>query len=238
MGGGGEITARSPGAQSVRGPAARGYYWAMPLLVHERTAWLSGFLLIGIDEVGRGPLAGPVVAAACCFPIDHSGIDGVRDSKTVKRAAEREALAEAIVAEALCWGLGAASVREIARLNIRRATALAMRRAAMRCQRQLPVGAEARLLVDGLAVPELGLRHQSLVKGDAHCHAIAAAALLAKVARDRLMVSLSRRRPGYGWESNVGYGSAGHIAALRSLGLTPHHRMQFCETALGGQLGL
>ncbi|MES2306916.1 MAG: ribonuclease HII [Gemmatimonadota bacterium] len=203
----------------------------MPLLAHERIAWSSGFLLIGIDEVGRGPLAGPVVAAACCFPIDHSGIDGVRDSKAVKRPAEREALAQAIVQEALAWGLGAASVREIATHNIRRATALAMQRAVLRCQRRLPAEAPFRLMVDGLAVPELGQPHQSLVKGDANCHAIAAAALLAKVARDRLMCSLARRRPGYGWESNVGYGSASHIAALRTLGLTPHHRVQFCETA-------
>ena len=203
----------------------------MPLLSHERLAWQRGFLLIGVDEVGRGPLAGPVVAAACCFPIGHPGIVGVRDSKTVKRPAEREALARAIMSEALCWGLGAASVREIATHNIRRATALAMRRAVLRCQRQLSSGMKALLLVDGLPVPELGQPHQSLVKGDAHCHAIAAAALLAKVARDRLMVSLSRRRPGYGWESNVGYGSAVHIAALRTLGLTPHHRAQFCATA-------
>ena len=204
----------------------------MPLLTHERLAWSRGFLLIGVDEVGRGPLAGPVVAAACCFPLDHPGISGVRDSKTVKRPAERQALVAAIMSEALCWGLGAASVNEIATHNIRRATALAMRRAVLRCQRQLPGDVRALVLVDGLAVPELGEPHQSLVKGDANCHAIAAAALLAKVARDRLMVSLARRRPGYGWETNVGYGSAAHIEALRTIGMTPHHRAQFCETAL------
>lgn len=203
-------------------------------LGHERKAWSSGFLLIGIDEVGRGPLAGPVVAAACCFPIDHPGIPGVRDSKAVKRPAEREELARAIMSEALAWGLGASSVREIATHNIRRATALAMRRAVLRCQRRLPSDAKAQLLVDGVPVPELGQSHQALVKGDANCHAIAAAALLAKVARDRLMVSLSRRRPGYGWETNVGYGSAAHIEALRALGMTPHHRVQFCETATQG----
>lgn len=206
----------------------------MPLLVHERLAWSSGLLLIGVDEVGRGPLAGPVVAAACCFPIDHPGIPGVRDSKSVKRAAEREQLSDAIRSEALAWGLGAASVREIGELNIRRATALAMKRAVVRCQRQLTVTQRATLIVDGLPVPELGAPHQALVKGDANCHAIAAAALIAKVARDRLMVSLSQRRPGYGWETNVGYGSARHIDALRSLGLTPHHRAGFCHTALGG----
>jgi ribonuclease HII len=89
------------------------------------------------------------------------------------------------------------------------------------------------ILVDGHQVPELDCPHQSLIKGDSECHAIAAAAMVAKVLRDRLMGSLSLRRPGYGWESNVGYGSAGHIAALRELGMTPHHREQFCRTAVG-----
>lgn len=209
---------------------------AMPrpsLLAHERSAWSSGFLLIGIDEVGRGPLAGPVVAAAVCFPFHHKGIRGVRDSKLVKNPAEREALATRIRAQASAWGLGAASVREIATLNIRRATALAMRRALMRCRRSLPLEAPVRLCVDGLPVPELGEEHQALVQGDACCHAIAAAAIIAKCARDRLMHSLATRRPGYGWETNVGYGSEFHVNALRALGMTPHHRTMFCETALG-----
>lgn len=202
------------------------------LHLHERRAWSSGALLIGVDEVGRGPLAGPVVAAACCFVIDHVGIDGVRDSKQVKRAAEREALAARVVDESLAWGLGAASVREIATLNIRRATALAMHRAVARCRRRLPAEASVRILIDGLRMPELGHEHDALVEGDAKCHAIASAALLAKVTRDRLMHALARRRPGYGWETNVGYGSAKHIGALHAMGLTPHHRMQFCATAL------
>jgi ribonuclease HII len=206
-------------------------------LDHEQAAWASGQLLIGIDEVGRGPLAGPVVAAAVVFANGHGGIDGVRDSKKVPRRTEREALVHAIRGEALAWGLGAASVREIDRLNIRRATALAMQRALRRCRAKLPGEASVHVLVDGLAVPELGCPHEALVKGDAHCHAIAAAALLAKVTRDLLMGRLDARRPGYGWASNVGYGSAGHIAALRDLGMTPHHRSQFCQTAVGqGQL--
>lgn len=202
------------------------------LHLHERRAWSSGALLIGVDEVGRGPLAGPVVAAACCFVIEHGGIDGVRDSKQVKRAAEREALAARVAGEALAFGIGAASVREIATLNIRRATALAMRRALERCRRRLPVEARVRILIDGLRMPELGHDHEALVEGDAHCHAIASAALLAKVTRDRLMRALALRRPGYGWETNVGYGSTAHIGALRAMGLTPHHRKQFCATAL------
>jgi ribonuclease HII len=208
------------------------------LLTHELSAWSSGFLLLGIDEVGRGPLAGPVVAGAVVFPRDHGGIDGVRDSKQIKSAGTRDELAVAIRQQCLAFGLGAASVTEIARLNIRRASILAMRRAMLRCQARLG-DFRVTIIVDGLPVPELGAEHQSLVKGDSLCHAIAAASILAKVARDRLMARLAARRPGYGWESNVGYASKGHISALHELGLTPHHRQLFCDTAMGqGSLAL
>lgn len=205
----------------------------MPLLRHERDAWSAGQLLIGIDEVGRGPLAGPVVAAAVCFPIDHPGIPGVRDSKQVSRSLTRSALAGEIRRQALAVGLGAASVREIAQINIRRATALAMRRALLRCRARLTAQPACVIVIDGLRMPELGEPHEALVKGDAQCHAIAAASLLAKVARDRLMHALAERRPGYGWQTNVGYATAEHVAALRLRGRTPHHRMLFCDTALG-----
>ncbi len=223
----------------IRPPGKRAglvYYSAMPrisILAHERATWEVGHLLIGVDEVGRGPLAGPVVAAAVVFPAGHRAIRGVRDSKLVKCPDERESLALAIRSQAVAWGLGAASVREIAAINIRRATALAMRRALVRCRATMPPDSRAVLFVDGLSMPELGEAHHALVKGDARCHAIAAAALLAKCARDRLMRSLARRRPGYGWETNVGYGTGHHVAALRRLGLTPHHRTLFCDTALG-----
>jgi ribonuclease HII len=205
----------------------------MPPLRHERAAWSLGHLLIGIDEVGRGPLAGPVVAAAVCFPLNHRGIRGVRDSKQVPDHDERARLARRIRAEALAFGLGAASVREIARDNIRRATATAMRRALRRCRARLVMETLTLIIIDGLPMPELGAEHRALVQGDAHCHAIAAASLLAKVARDRLMVSLAARRPGYGWHTNVGYATREHVAALRLRGLTPHHRTLFCDTALG-----
>jgi ribonuclease HII len=89
------------------------------------------------------------------------------------------------------------------------------------------------IIIDGLPMPELGAEHQALVQGDGRCHAIAAASLLAKVARDRLMFSLAARRPGYGWHTNVGYATREHVAALRLRGLTPHHRTLFCDTALG-----
>jgi ribonuclease HII len=205
----------------------------MAPLRHERLAWSSGRLLIGIDEVGRGPLAGPVVAAAVCFPINHRGIRGVRDSKQVPDHDERARLSRRIRAEALAFGLGAASVREIARDNIRRATATAMRRALSRCRARLAMETLTLIIIDGLPMRELDAPHQALVSGDAHCHAIAAASLLAKVARDRLMVSLAVRRPGYGWHTNVGYATREHVAALRVRGLTPHHRTLFCDTALG-----
>jgi ribonuclease HII len=205
----------------------------MPRLKHERAAWSLGQLLVGIDEVGRGPLAGPVVAAAVCFPMNHHGIRGVRDSKQVPDHDERARLAHRIRAEALAFGLGAASVREIARDNIRRATATAMRRALGRCRARLATETHILILIDGLPMIELDAPHQALVQGDAHCHAIAAASLLAKVARDRLMLSLAVRRPGYGWHTNVGYATREHVAALRVRGLTPHHRMLFCDTALG-----
>jgi ribonuclease HII len=205
----------------------------MPPLRHERLAWSAGHVLIGIDEVGRGPLAGPVMAAAVCFPDGHKGIRGVRDSKQVADHAERSDLAHKIRRQALAFGIGAASVREIARHNIRRATALAMRRALMRCRRGMGPHLTAVIVIDGLRMPELCEEHQALVQGDSHCHAIAAASLLAKVARDRLMHALAVRRPGYSWETNVGYATAAHVAALRVHGMTPHHRLLFCDTALG-----
>ncbi len=190
-------------------------------------------MLVGIDEVGRGPLAGPVMAAAVCFPIEHRGIRGVRDSKQVANHEERDRLVRRIRAQALAFGLGAASVREIARVNIRRATALAMRRALQRCRARLAQDIAVRIVIDGLRLPELLEEHDAVVQGDTHCHAIAAASLLAKVARDRLMHALAARRPGYGWQTNVGYATTEHVAALRVRGLTPHHRVLFCDTALG-----
>lgn len=208
------------------------------LLDHERAAWATDRLLIGIDEVGRGPLAGPVVAAAVVFPSGHAPLDRVRDSKLVKDPAERALLVEAIRSAAVAWGLGAASVREIARHNIRVATAMAMRRALVRCRARLGA-ASVVVCIDGLRMPELGEAHEAIVGGDARCHAIAAASILAKVARDRLMGRLAARRPGYGWETNAGYATRHHIDALRRQGLTPHHRTLFCDTALGQrELGL
>jgi ribonuclease HII len=125
-------------------------------------------------------------------------------------------------ARALAVGIGAASVREIDRLNIRRASILAMRRALDR----LGVAPDL-VLVDGLPCPELGVPHDAIVDGDAHCHSIAAASVIAKTLRDRLMELLAPRHPSYGWESNKGYGTPDHLAALAAWGFTPHHRKSF-----------
>jgi ribonuclease HII len=137
-------------------------------------------------------------------------------------ARQRERVAGVIRREALAWALGAASVREIDRINIRRATVLAMKRAVAR----LP-GAPDRLLVDGLPVPELGAKHEALVGGDARCQSIAAASILAKCVRDRLMVLLARKYPAFQWDRNKGYGTADHLAAIDETGPTPHHRRSF-----------
>ncbi len=197
-----------------------------PTLDRETAAWESGQLLVGVDEAGRGPLAGPVVAAAVVFPFRSTLLDGVRDSKTLS-APRREMLAVQIRGAAVAVGVGGASVREIDTLNIRVATALAMRRAVLRVLSGCPAAPQPRLLLDGLPMPEVGFPHDALVAGDAHCHSIAAAGIIAKTVRDRLMRRLAARYAGYGWERNCGYGSAEHLAAIQSLGATLHHRRSF-----------
>ena len=196
-----------------------------PTLDRERAAWSAARLLVGVDEAGRGPLAGPVVAAAVVFPADREPPAGLRDSKTLS-ARQRAELLPAIRAHALSCGIGAASVREIDRLNIRVATALAMARAVSRALRGLRT-ADCVIVLDGLPMKELGHVHEAMVDGDAHCVTIAAAGIVAKETRDRLMHALDRRHPAYGWVSNSGYGTAYHLAALRTAGLTRHHRTSF-----------
>ncbi|MFW5641220.1 MAG: ribonuclease HII [Roseicyclus sp.] len=174
----------------------------------------------GIDEAGRGPLAGPVTAAAVILDLTRCP-EGLADSKTLGPA-RRAALAEALRAQATI-GIGWASVEEIDRLNIRQAAFLAM----LRALQALPGGAE-HVLVDGNAVPpDLPCPATPLVKGDARCLSIAAASIVAKVARDQLMAELDAAFPGYGWARNAGYPTAGHRAALQHLGVTPHHRRSF-----------
>ncbi len=186
-----------------------------------------GPLLVGIDEVGRGPLAGPVVACAVVMPPDRRVIAGVDDSKQLD-AATREKLAARIRRHALVISLGAASAREIDQINIYHATVLAMRRALARVERRLG-SAPHHVLVDGNALRTLGTPHTAIVKGDAKCYAIACASIVAKVTRDRLMANLARRYDAYGWERNAGYGTPYHRSALEVRGMTPHHRRRFCE---------
>ena len=193
-----------------------------PTFEREAALWNAGRTIVaGIDEVGRGPLAGPVVAAAVVFPAGLKAIRGLRDSK-VLRPEKRERLAAVIRARAITVGVGAASVHEIDRLNIRRATILAMRRALDRLAL-----APQEILVDGLPVPELGCAHVAIVDGDACCQSIAAAAVVAKTVRDRLMRRLAARYPAYAWDDNKGYGTPEHLDALGALGPTRHHRMSF-----------
>jgi len=205
-----------PGRRRRAGPARRRWSDIERQVRRER-----GPLIAGVDEVGRGPLAGPVVACAVVMPPDARAIRGVDDSKALT-AAERERLAKIIRERALAIGVGAASVREIDRLNIYHASTLAMRRALAR----LTV-APHHVLIDGKAIRSLTIPHTAVVHGDARCFSIACASIIAKVTRDRLMHSLGRRYPTYRWDHNVGYATADHIAGLGTAGITPHHRRSF-----------
>jgi len=193
----------------------------MPDFAEETRLIAAGHLRIaGIDEVGRGPLAGPVVAAAVILNADEIP-EGLNDSKKLT-ATRREALAAEIAARAQV-GIGMADVEEIDRLNILRASHLAMCRA---------VGAlphpPDHALVDGNMIPRgLALSAEAIVKGDARSLSISAASIVAKTWRDQGMQALAQQFPGYGWETNAGYGSKSHMEALRNLGPTPHHRRSF-----------
>ena len=201
-------------------PEARGSERPQDRLEYERRFWGRGHCVAGVDEAGRGPLAGPVVAAAVILP-EGTCIEGADDSK-VLRAQDRLEIYELIRGSARCIGIGAASVREIDRRNILRATTVAMQRALAR----LSVPPD-HIVVDGLPVKHLGREHEAIVDGDALIHSIGCASIIAKVVRDRLMHRLATRYPGYHWERNAGYGTAEHRAAIDELGVTPHHRLTF-----------
>jgi ribonuclease HII len=174
----------------------------------------------GVDEAGRGPLAGPVYAA-CVVLNPGRPIDGLRDSKALS-ARQRVALAEAIRERAAAWSVARAEVEEIDRLNILQASLLAMARAVD------SLGAQpAEVLVDGNHCPAIALPVRAVVRGDATVPEIAAASILAKTARDADMLSLHGRFPGYGFDRHKGYPTAAHLAALRRLGVSPVHRRSF-----------
>ena len=201
-------------------PEVQGSTRPQDLLEYERRFWGRGHLVAGVDEAGRGPLAGPVVAAAVILP-EGVHVEGADDSKQLSPAVRKE-LHTAIMESALAVGVGAASVREIDRRNILRATTVAMQRALDHLSR-----APDHIVVDGLPVKWLGREHDAVVGGDALIHSIGCASIVAKVVRDRLMQRLAVRYPGYGWDRNAGYGTAQHRAAIEEIGLTPHHRLTF-----------
>jgi ribonuclease HII len=194
----------------------------VPTLAREWALWRAGARRVaGVDEVGMACLAGPVVAAALVVKPYCRKIPGVRDSKTLSLQ-QRERLYDEILKRAAAVGVGAASVTEINQLNILRASHLAMWRALRRVQ---PYD---HALIDGRDVREIDLGpHTAVVDGDALSYAVASASIVAKVTRDRLMVRLAKRYPGYGWEQNVGYGTRRHVQGLREHGLTPFHRTAF-----------
>lgn len=180
----------------------------------------AGALTCGVDEAGRGPLAGPVVAAAVILDPARP-VAGLADSKALD-AAVRERLALEIKARARCWAIAAASAEEIDRHNIRQATLLAMARAV-----EALALAPDEALIDGDAVPRLAVPSRAVVGGDALVAEISAASILAKVHRDALMVELDRLHPGYGFARHKGYPTPAHRAALRELGPCPQHRRSF-----------
>ncbi|MGI3778814.1 MAG: ribonuclease HII [Janthinobacterium lividum] len=206
----------------------------MPDLVLESQ---YGGRVAGVDEVGRGPLAGPVVAAAVVFPGGVPGaLAGMIDDSKRMSAAAREAACAALLASGVAEvAVGAASVGEIERLNILGASLLAMRRAVLR----LPVAPDF-ALVDGNRAPALACPVRCVVGGDALCLSIAAASVVAKVVRDRGMARLGARFPEYGWGRNAGYGTIAHRSALLRCGVTAHHRRGFGAVRVllaGGEAG-
>jgi len=185
----------------------------------------STILVCGVDEAGRGPLAGPVSAAAVILD-EANPIVGLADSKKLS-VKQRDLLAPLIKQRALAWTVAYASVEEIDQLNILQATLLAMRRAvlALSVQPQL-------VLVDGIYCPETGIRSQAIIKGDSKVAAISAASILAKTARDALMLRLHEQYPVYGFDAHKGYPTALHLAALREHGVSSVHRRSFRPVSL------
>jgi ribonuclease HII len=186
--------------------------------------WDTAGLMAGVDEAGRGPLAGPVVAAAVILD-DLQPISGLNDSKKLS-AKRREQLFDEIRARALCFSIAEATVQEIDALNILQATMLAMKRAVegLRLKPQM-------VLVDGNRLPTLDILAEAIVQGDALVPAISAASILAKVHRDRLCEQMHQRYPVYGFDQHKGYGTAQHLAALQAHGPADCHRMTFAPVA-------
>ncbi len=203
----------------------------MPHLQEERVLWRQGYRCIaGIDEAGRGAWAGPVVAAAVILPPDRRGLAAdlapVRDSKLLSPR-QRARCYDLVLEHALAWGAGLASAEEIDKMGIVPATRLAMRRALA----ALPM-APVHLLIDALTLGDVALPQRAIVKGDRCCLSIAAASIMAKVTRDRLMRDLDACHPGYALRQHKGYGTPAHREALMRLGSSPIHRHSYAPVAL------
>ncbi len=196
----------------------------IPSFAEEETLWQQGFQLIaGIDEVGRGPLAGPVVASAVVFApyCNVFWIDQLRDSKILS-VRKREFLSSCIKEDSIAIGIGVVQHDQVDSINILQATKLAMRKALD----QLIVTPDA-LLIDALKIPEIATFQKSIIKGDAISRSIAAASIIAKVHRDTMMMEYDREYPGYGFSHNAGYGTREHMQALSRIGCCPIHRTTF-----------
>ncbi|WP_460195236.1 ribonuclease HII [Thermosynechococcus sp. FA-CM-4201] len=198
-----------------------------PSLIYEQAYWQQGYCrVVGVDEVGRGCLAGPVVAAAVILPVDCVPLLEVRDSKQLS-ARQRSRLFAQICNQAIAIGIGSASVAEIDQVNILQATYRAMTRALAR------VAPWDHALIDGKLTKTAPFEKvTAIIGGDRHSYSIACASIIAKVRRDRFMARLARRYPQYGWERNVGYGTPQHRQALDQYGLTPWHRRSFLKSLL------
>jgi len=187
----------------------------------ERGFWRRGLVHVaGVDEVGVGPLAGPLVAAAVILPVDVS-LRGIDDSKRLTRK-RRESIAAEIREFAVAIGLGVVEVQDVDRLNVYRGALEAMRRAVL----ALPVTPE-QLLVDARHIPDLAVSQMSIVRGDSQSYSIAAASIIAKVTRDGMMRELAERYPQYGFAKHMGYGTKAHLEALARYGPCPVHRRSF-----------
>ena len=196
-------------------------------LYYEKQAYNSGYKAVcGVDEAGRGPLAGPVCAAAVILP-EGLILDGVNDSKKLTEK-KREKLFDVVREQALSYCIAFATVEEIEDINILNATMLAMKRAV----EGLDIPADF-AYIDGNRTPDLTIPSQYIIKGDALCMSVAAASILAKVARDRLMLEYAKEYPQYLFEKHKGYGTKVHTDALREFGPSPIHRMSFLKKILG-----
>lgn len=199
-------------------------------LTHECKYYAMGLRhIFGIDEVGRGPWAGPVAAAAVCLPLERvdlpTVLKGVRDSKEMTHL-QRVKLSDTIKSTAAAWGIGSASPQEIDEMGIVRATQRAMERALAEATKEKPFAAQC-LMIDDMLLPEIETRQVSLVGGDKRSLSIAAASVIAKVWRDAYMVEMDAQYPAYGFALHKGYGTEAHRAALKKHGPTPLHRMLF-----------